>query len=201
MYPWEHLVLGYVLFSLYTHVRFRESPTGVESVGVLIGSQLPDLIDKPLAWTFGLVETGYAIGHSILFAPGFCGLAIAISVRVGRLRTGIAFVIAFLSHLASDIVYPIAWGRPADPRVVLWPIAHAPGSARDGGFIERTVFYVQRFVVEMATGELTPFVRFQLVLVGAATLLWIFDGAPVASDMYRCLRRNLSELARVLYDR
>lgn len=193
MYPWEHLLLGYVLFSVYAHWRYRESPTGGQTIAVVAGSLLPDIVDKPLAWTFEIVESAYAIGHSIFVAP-FVGVAVyVLARRFDRPRTGVAFMIAYLSHLASDIVYPVAFGMPIEPRVVLWPLASPPSSTIEGGFIERATFYVRRFVVEMTTGGLSTFVRFQLFFVGAVTLLWLYDGAPVAMDAYRFLRRLMNE--------
>lgn len=185
MFPWEHLVLGYVVFSLWSHLRYREPPDWAGALGAAFGSQLPDLIDKPLAWTWGVTETGYAIGHSIFFAPVVLLVTYAVARRLDRMRAGVAFGLAYLSHLVSDVFYPIAFGRPIEPRVILWPIASPPTSTIEGGFLTRTIFYVRRFVTEMTAGEITPFIVFQLLLVGGATLLWLYDGAPVVRDVYQ----------------
>lgn len=194
MYPWEHLLLGYLVVSLYTHIRYRSSPTAAQTIAAVIGSQAPDLVDKPLAWSFGLVETGYAVGHSIFVAPGVILATAVLSRRVGRERSGVAFVLAYLSHLASDIVYPLAHGRGIEPRVVLWPIASPPGSDIDGKFLDRTLYYFQRFYGEMTAGELTWFVAFQLSLAGGVLLLWMYDGAPVANESFQWLRRRIQDL-------
>jgi len=55
------------IFTVLSHL-FRDSPTGLEAFAVVLASVLPDLIDKPLAWEYGVFENGYAIGHSLFFA-------------------------------------------------------------------------------------------------------------------------------------
>ena len=187
MWPWEHLLLGYLLYSLYSNLRYRDSPTGRETLAAAFGSQLPDLVDKPLAWTFGVVETGYSIGHSIFVAPFVCLAAYALSRRLGNVRLGVAFTIAYLSHLVSDVFYPIVLGRGIEPRVVLWPIASPPPGLGHGGFVDQFLRYFGRYVDQLSTGSLTPYLAFQLGLALAVVVLWLADGAPVASDGYRWL--------------
>ena len=50
--PWGHLAIGYLCLSLAIRARWRVPPQGPAVIAVAIGTQLPDLIDKPLAWTF-----------------------------------------------------------------------------------------------------------------------------------------------------
>lgn len=188
-------MLGYLLYSLYSNLRYRDSPTWRESLAVAVGSQLPDLVDKPLAWTFGLVEAGSSIAHSIFALPVVCFAAYWISRRLDNVRLAIAFTIAYLSHLLSDVIYPIVIGRGIEPRVVLWPIASPPPGLGHGGIVEKTAMYFGRYVDQLSTDGLTPYAAFQLGLVGAVVLLWLADGAPVASDIYRWI------VARVRTDR
>ena len=54
---------------------------------------MPDAIDKTLAWVFGAVPSGRHIGHT-----PFAAVA---AIVFGR-RTGLAFGVAYLSHLVTD---------------------------------------------------------------------------------------------------
>ena len=47
-------------------MAYREPPSDLPVAAVVIGSQLPDLIDKRLSWGVGVFQTGYALGHSAL---------------------------------------------------------------------------------------------------------------------------------------
>ncbi|ELY60622.1 metal-dependent hydrolase [Natronolimnohabitans innermongolicus] len=130
MWPWEHLAVAYVLYSLLANGVRRRSPSTGETTAVVGGSQLPDLIDKPLAWTLGVTETGYAIGHSIFVAPLVCLAVYAAAVRRGienRLVPG-AFALAYASHLVTDVYDPPRPDRGVVLEVVLWPFASPPAA-------------------------------------------------------------------------
>ncbi|WIV67421.1 metal-dependent hydrolase [Natrialbaceae archaeon AArc-T1-2] len=118
MWPWEHLAVAYVLYSLITNVVVRESPSAHETVAVVLGSQLPDLVDKPLAWMAGITETGYAIGYSIFVAPFVWLVAYGIARRRRSPRLAGAFSLAYLSHLVTDVRNPLRMGREPELRVV-----------------------------------------------------------------------------------
>ncbi|WP_440765740.1 metal-dependent hydrolase [Natronorubrum sp. DTA7] len=190
MWPWEHLAFAYVLYSLFANAVLGRSPTGREAIAVVLGSQLPDLVDKPLAWTVGITETGYSIGHSIFVAPVVC-LAVyaAAAQRSDRLLAG-AFALAYGSHLATDIYDPLRESSRLDPRVVLWPL-ESPPTGDHGGFVDHFVLYLVRYVNELLTGGVTPSVALQLGLGVAVVSLWLVDGAPIAADGYRWLRGRL----------
>lgn len=189
MYPWEHFLLGYVLYSGYLHAIHGRSPTAAETLAVVTGSQFPDLVDKPLAWTWGITETGYAVGHSIFSVPVVLTAVYLGARRIARPQVALAFSIAYLSHLASDVVYPIVFGRGVEPRVVLWPIASPPGSGIDGGFVERTIRYLDRFLLEIAGGEFSAYLVFQVGLAMGVLGVWVYDGAPVASELISYVRQ------------
>ena len=191
MWPWEHLAFAYVLYSLYSNVIRRKSPSGREAIAVVIGSQLPDIVDKPLAWTFAVTETGYSIGHSIFVAPVVCLLAYALASRRGERVLAGAFSIAYLSHLVADVINPWLMGRSLEPRVVLWPIASPPANDH-GGLLEHFAVYFLRYVRVLLEGGLTTQATFQLGMATAVLALWLYDGAPIAADCWRWLsaRRN-----------
>lgn len=58
MWPWEHMIGGYILYSLISHTVFRESPSGLDVLAVALASVLPDLIDKPPLWWYGIFDVG-----------------------------------------------------------------------------------------------------------------------------------------------
>ncbi|MFC4247083.1 metal-dependent hydrolase [Natribaculum luteum] len=189
MWPWEHLAFGYVLYSLHANAIRRERPSGRETIVVAVASQLPDLVDKPLAWAVGFVETGYALGHSIFIAPIVCLAAAALATRRGEQSLGGAFTVGYLSHVAGDVLNPFFLGRGLEVRVLLWPIASPPADAH-GGFLEHVLVYLARHVAYLTAEGLTPYLAFQLGLAVAVALLWLYDGAPVASDLWRWLARR-----------
>ncbi|PGF15183.1 metal-dependent hydrolase [Natrinema sp. CBA1119] len=184
MWPWEHLAFAYVLYSLTRNVLSRTAPSTQETIAVAVGSQFPDLLDKPLAWTFGVMETGYAVGHSIFAAPFIILVAYAVAARRGdRILAG-AFAFAHLSHPVADLLNRILSGRAVDLRIVLWPI-ESPPPATQGGFIDHFARYFIQYVNAIVAGGLTLQVVFQSLLALAVLALWLFDGAPVAADIWR----------------
>ncbi|RZH68611.1 metal-dependent hydrolase [Natrinema altunense] len=189
MWPWEHLAFAYVLYSLTANVVVRRSPSAREAIAVAVGSQLPDLVDKPLAWTAGLTESGYSVGHSLFVAPLVCLAVYAVATRRGeRVRSGGgAFALAYLSHPIADMLSQLLRGRGVDLRTVLWPIASPPATSH-GGFLDHFVRYFVRYVHQLLTGGLTVQIAFQALLGLAVLALWLFDGAPVLTDAWRLLR-------------
>ncbi|RQG95384.1 metal-dependent hydrolase [Natrarchaeobius chitinivorans] len=190
MWPWEHVAVGYVLYSLASNLLVGDSPTGRETAAVVFGSLLPDLIDKPLAWTVGVTETGYSIAHSLFVAPFVCLVAYALVARSGDWRLAGAFSLAYLSHLVTDVLNPIRAGRSPEPRVVLWPIS-SPPAGDHGGFLDHVGVYMIRYANDLfAEGVSAGFVL-QLSLAAMVVVVWIHDGAPLGSDCWRFVRDRL----------
>lgn len=191
MWPWEHLVVAYVLYSLLAHVVLRRSPTTRETIAVAVGSQLPDLIDKPLAWTFEITEGGYAIGHSILVVPIVCLAVLAAAGHYGAERSVAgAFSTAIGSHLVADIVNPVRLGRPPELRVILWPVATPPAYDR-GSFLDHFVAYFVRYADQLLGNGLSTQIVVQLGIGVGVVALWFYDGAPIVSDCWRAVRSRL----------
>jgi len=187
MWPWEHLAFAYVLYSLMRNVGFRASPSGRETIAVAIGSQLPDLVDKPLGWTFGFAETGYSIGHSMFVAPFVCLVAYVVAAREGARAIAGAFSLAYLSHPIGDMLSHLIRDGTVDSRIMLWPLASPPGTDH-GGFLDHLLLYLVRYVYRLLAGGLTTEVIVQLLLGLAVVTLWLSDGAPPAADIWRFLR-------------
>ena len=68
MWPWGHAAAGYLLYTLWARRRFHRPPAGAATLALAVGTQFPDLVDKPLAWTFGISPSGRAGAHSLLIA-------------------------------------------------------------------------------------------------------------------------------------
>ena len=81
MWPWEHAAVGYLLLSLGSRASGRGPPSTPAVLALLFGTQLPDLVDKPLSWEFDLFPSGYAVGHSALVAVPVGLLVLALGRR------------------------------------------------------------------------------------------------------------------------
>ncbi|OLZ41039.1 hydrolase [Natrinema saccharevitans] len=189
MWPWEHAIIGYLSYSLICHLVFRTAPGGPDAFAVVFASVLPDLIDKPLAWEFGVFEAGYAIGHSLFFAVPLSILVGTIARRVGRARIALAFPIGYLLHLPSDILYSYASERVLYVEIVLWPIAVVPGDSAGRGFLGAFELLFGRYVRTLLAGDVSTYVWIQFGLAGIAFLVWLYDGLPVLRDLYLGCRR------------
>ena len=184
MWPWEHAILGYLVYSVFCHVRYGKPPTGAATIAVVFASLLPDLIDKPLAWSLGLVETGYAIGHSVFFTVP---LVVAVGVwaaSAGRPRVGSAFGIGYVLHPPADIVFQMTGGG-VHLGIVLWPVATYGEVEATNGFLWESLRRIELFRADLFAGDLSVYMWIQLVITVLVFCLWLYDGAPVAQDGMR----------------
>lgn len=102
MYPHGHLLLAALPLLAYTAVRYRRLPQGYTLLLVFLATQLPDLIDKPLAWTFGVLPSGRMFAHSLVIALPVLSLGCFLAARRGWGRLAAVFSLAYLSHIAGD---------------------------------------------------------------------------------------------------
>lgn len=177
MFPWEHVVVGYVTFSLLSRVLYRQPPSDLAAVAVVFGSLLPDLVDKPLAWQFGVFETSYGLAHSVLFAVPVCAAVWAVARWRGRAPAGAGLTTGYLLHLPADVLaYWVIRGRWS-PERILWPYRKAdPTTATDFG--SHLLVYVGPYLEELLSGDGSTYLLANLVLAVLAFLLWIVDGRP-----------------------
>jgi hypothetical protein len=175
MWPWGHLGVAYLLYSLYSRGRFGRAPRPEPVVAVIVGSQFADLIDKPLAWWVGVLPSGRSLAHSLLFAAVLIVVVYAAGVALGRLETATAFVIAHLSHLLADVPPRFFLGYPFDAEFLLWPLLSQPAF----DYHERV--FEPPAVVELVVTPFTDpvvFAALEVVLLGLALALWYVDGRP-----------------------
>jgi len=172
MWPWGHAAVGYLLYAGYRHARFGLRPRETQALALAVGTQLPDLVDKPLAWQFGLLPNGRSLAHSLLTA----GVVLAVLwLWAGRTdgRTDDralvgAFGVGYLSHLLADGAYAAARGEFAALGYLAYPILPPiQYDLADGGFVAH--------LLALDFGP-TTLVEFGLAFVALA--LWHRHGAP-----------------------
>lgn len=175
MWPWEHLALGYLLYSLGRRAT-GESPTDTPVLALAVGTQLPDLVDKPLTWTFPVLPGG-TFAHTVFVAVPAVALGFAVGWRVGRVRTASGFAVGYLSHLLGDVLYPIALGDLPEPGRFLWPVVATAPPPRPG-LVENFLYYLERFHAHLVRPGGWVLFGLELALLGAAAGLWMSDGTP-----------------------
>lgn len=177
MWPWEHLAVGYLVYSLLVRVTTGRAPATGGAIAVALGTQFPDLVDKPLAWGTGLLPGGQSLGHSLLFAIPIVLTVYAVATAVDRRDLGAAFGIGYLSHLPGDVVYPALLGGDVNLSFLLWPVLPASGSRSTA-----MLGYVQELLAEFTATLSSPqgavYLLFEAVLLLAALAIWVVDGTP-----------------------
>ncbi|NHN59134.1 MULTISPECIES: metal-dependent hydrolase [Halorussus] len=188
MWPWEHLAVGYLCYSLLVHLFGRRAPRAWPAVALAVGTQFPDLVDKPLAWTFGVLPSGHSLAHSAFAAVPAAALAVTVAWALGRPRVGAAFGFGYLSHLPGDVIYPVLIGGEADYGFLFWPLVPAEGTDSGVGFLEMVRYLLARYRTELAQGEVATYLAVEVGLMASVALLWLYDGAPPLGSVWARLR-------------
>ncbi|WP_121820739.1 metal-dependent hydrolase [Halostella salina] len=172
MWPWGHLAVGYLLWSQLARDRRGQPPTGSEAILLAVGTQFPDLVDKPLAWTFGVLPNGRSLTHSALVA----GVVVAVVVLVcnGRDRPllGAAFGVGYGVHLATDALPTVVAGHYADLAFLAWPLLPPVEYETQ-----------QSFTAHFLGIEPTPLFLLQILLSAVALVAWVRDGLPGIAEL------------------
>lgn len=139
MWPWGHAAVGYLSYVGIARARGWEAPDGRLVLAALVGSQLPDLVDKPLAWTFEILPSGRSLGHSLL------AVALVVAIVwwlddddrwVGGIRPiWVAFVVGWVSHIFADGLHAAAAGRFSELSYAVWPLLPLPSYSTDPSFL------------------------------------------------------------------
>ena len=166
MWPLGHAAVAYLVYSLVTRMRGNRPPKRVPVIILLVASQFPDLVDKPLAWYVGALPTGRTLAHSLLvLVPLTLGVYL-LARRYDRVEYAIAFGIGVLSHALLDAL-PALWGG-TDPGFLLWPLVSVETYA-DG----------PPTVMGLLMASLRdPYFHLEFVTAGLAILAWRADGYP-----------------------
>jgi hypothetical protein len=184
MWPWDHLAIGYLIVSLWRRGRSRRPPREAEALAVVVGSQFPDLVDKPLGWRTSLLPSGHSMAHSLPVAVPTAIAVYLIARRYDRADVGAAFSLAYLSHLPADVVYPMVLGRSPNFAFLLWPFVEIPTTQTDA-LAGRVLELVVEFGAFLRTPRGLIFLLLELTLLGVALLLWRWDGWPGVAALAR----------------
>jgi hypothetical protein len=179
MWPWGHTALGYLLYAVYVRAAARGRPTGVGVLALFVGTQTPDLIDKPLAWYVGVLEYGRSLAHSVL-TGGLILLAVVWYLRRRGHRTAAAaFAVGYLSHLVGDAYSFALAGTWEHLAFLVWPLLPIPGAETE---LEGLFAHFGRLDASVVYSE-------GVLLTAAAFALWLFQGAPGLWTLYGWGRR------------
>ena len=177
MWPWEHLAVGYLVYSLLVHLTDGRAPAAGGAIAVGLGTQFPDLVDKPLGWGTAILPSGPSLAHSLVFAlPCILGVGI-VAVALDRTDLGAAFGIGYLSHLPGDVVYPVLLGGDLNLSFLFWPVTSASGSQPTAMFAYVQELFAQ-FTAVLATPQGAFYLAFEALLILGTLVIWFFDGAP-----------------------
>jgi hypothetical protein len=187
MWPWEHLAFGYLFYSLAARAYYRRPPVGAAAIAVAAGTQVPDLLDKSLAWLFDVFAVGFAVGHSALVVPPALAVAYVLATRrrpaAGRLVP--AYGVGHLSHLLGDLLYPVLQGTGLPLRRVLWPVASPEAGEVREPVLRRVAGYFLRYLFQVLSLDPSPLFLVQVGLVASVFVLWLVDGAPGPLALWR----------------
>lgn len=183
MMPWGHAAFGYVLYSLSHRLWTRAPPSGLAVVALLFGTQLPDLVDKPLSWGLHLFPQGYSIGHSVFVAVPVGLLVLTAAILKNRTVVGAAFTIGYWSHLGGDVLIRVI-GRNETPFApVLWPVVTLPPYGHEVSLFERAFRIIGAFLYSLSTEKQLMVLGIYLAPYMLVFILWLLDGAPVVSEL------------------
>ncbi|MFC7095841.1 metal-dependent hydrolase [Halobaculum marinum] len=166
MGPVGHAIVAYLAWTTFTHLRGGRSPTTPEVWLVALGSQFPDLVDKPLAWSLSVLPAGRSLGHSL-----FTVVALAILLRrlvpPDRHSLIVPFLAAILTHDLTDAIAPLNRGEPEYVAYLMWPVVEQPQ-------------YDPPPPLLAAFGEsvLHGLSGTGVVVIAVTVAVWLADGAP-----------------------
>lgn len=173
MWPWGHLAVGYLCYVAVTRARDGSEQMPLALVALAVGSQFPDLIDKPLAWSLAVLPSGRSLAHSLLVAAVVLGVAYRMVRRRSREEVVAAFGVGWVAHSLADLGPEVVSGllrgdleQLTWTTYLLWPVLPSPPYPMDSSFAEH-----------FAAFAFEPYVLAQFGLLGVATAVWMWTGA------------------------
>lgn len=177
MWPWDHVALGYLCYSGARRLRGRAPPPANAAAAVVFGSLFPDLVDKPLSWTFSLLPV---FTHTLVIALPVCVAVLLTTRRAGAPALGGGFAAGYLLHLVGDLLYPLVTDGVVGYRRLLWPFVAYSGDP-GVGLVEATLRFLEIYVAYLGSPAAVWYIVADLALLVAALLLWVADGRPAPS--------------------
>jgi len=187
MWPWEHAAVGYICLSLSWRWMARRPPGDAPVLALLFGTQFPDVVDKPLAWEFGILPSGQSLAHSLLFALPAVFVAGVVAAAVGRQDLPVPFAVGYLTHIVGDVFYPVATGDPLALGFLFYPLTEPPPYP-SSAFLVRVSDLFTEFVSFLGTPTGVAYLVAELGLIGVALTLWAVDGMPLLDWFGRRIR-------------
>jgi len=191
MWPWEHAAVAYIGYSLAVRAIGRRPPSDVGAVALLVGSQVPDLVDKPLAWWLGLLPAGRSLAHSLPFTLPVVVTVLVATRALDRGRVGVAFAIGYLAHLPGDVIYPVLLGGSPSVGFLFYPLVDVPTSVEPSA-----VAKVSDLLASFGTFLTTPrgllYLGGEIALLAFAVGVWVWDGQPGLRAVRRRVRRAIT---------
>lgn len=170
MMPWGHAAVGYLTFSLLSRVGYRRAPTGAETIVVGLGTQFPDIIDKPLA-AVGVLSYGRSLAHSLLTMTLLFSVLFILLRGTSYQSLLLPFAVGNVSHAFTDIGGSLLRGEHFGTTFLVWPFTfETPAYTVPVYFQNQYVLYV--------LSDFTA--QWGLALIAGA--LWLVEGAP---DLWR----------------
>lgn len=191
MWPWDHLAFGYLLFTAVRWLRRWKRPDDVAAGTLVVGTQLPDLIDKPLAWSAGVLPSGLSLGHSAVFALVATLVTAWVGRRFNRPRLGLILAIGLGSHLLGDVLYALFLGSSRPFAFVLWPFVPAEPEPAIGLLAAIAAAWTQ-FHGILGTPIGRVYLAVEVLLLATAAAVWARDGVPGTIAARRRLGRWLN---------
>ena len=193
MFPWGHLAVGYLCYSVLCHLAGRR-PGEYPTLALALGTQFPDLVDKPLSWMFDLLPAG-VFAHTVFVAVPVWIVVLAVAYWRSRTSIGFAFVVGYASHLPADVLPSVALGNELNYWFLFWPVMARPGvdvsdpivgPGAGAGLIANADYYFVQYVQQLLGPVLVAYVGlFVLVFV-----LWLYDGHPGIRALGNVVRRS-----------
>jgi hypothetical protein len=187
MWPWGHLAVGYLCYVTMITVRGKSEQTLGTLLAVAFGTQFPDLIDKPLAWSVALLPSGRSLAHSLLTATVIIWVTYLVGRRFNRPDVAGAFGVGYLSHSLVDLGPGVVSGLLRGDlsqlewtTYLLWPLLPSPPYPHDTSFHEHFLGFA-----------LDPYMIAQFVLFGIAIIVWIRSGTPGLTAVRRGVHARL----------
>ncbi|WP_224447660.1 metal-dependent hydrolase [Haloprofundus salilacus] len=184
MWPWGHLAFGYLLYTTWIHLVHRRSPTGLEALALAFGTQFPDLVDKPLAWTFGVLPSGRSLTHSLLVAVIVIAGVFVLLRRRGVDEYAVAFGIGYFSHLVGDSLKHLLSGEFEMLAFLLYPITYTDYGVEQG------------FLYHLSELRLTQFLGPETLVILLVVAIWVRDGTPGPGALVQLLGWTYRRLTR-----
>ncbi|WP_248897151.1 metal-dependent hydrolase [Haloplanus halobius] len=136
MLPLGHAAVAYLSY-VSVAAATRRHPSRLSLVPLLVASQLPDLVDKPLVF-LRVLPSGRSLGHSVFVLCLWLLLLVLVRRRVAtdpastsflhRLvaYSPVAFAVGYASHLLADSYVALLDGRWHAASYLLYPLLPAP---------------------------------------------------------------------------